>query len=47
LGAYYQAHIRMSAAEAFDAQRVVLAGPPNEAPYAAPYHWAAFTFTGA
>ena len=49
LGAYYEAHIRqMSAAEAFAAQgEVVGGGPPDEAPYAAPTHWAAFTFNGA
>jgi CHAT domain-containing protein len=49
LGAYYEAHIRqMSAAEAFAAQgQMVGGGPPDEAPYAAPTHWAAFTFNGA
>ncbi len=46
LGDYYKTFIRMSAEEAFDAF-IEISGAPDDKPYANPFYWAAFTFTGA
>ena len=47
LGDYYQSYLRMSSEEAADAFKEVYRGDKDEKPYAHPYYWAAFTYTGA
>jgi CHAT domain-containing protein/tetratricopeptide (TPR) repeat protein len=47
LGSYYQSFYRMSADQAkAEFAKILLAGAPNDKPYASPYYWAAFTFNG-
>jgi len=48
LGDYFKSHIRIGASEAATAfMETSLAGDPEERPYANPFYWAAFLFTGA
>jgi CHAT domain-containing protein len=48
LAAYYERRIRDGDYEAGDAHRdIVGQGEPEEKPFASPYYWAAFTYTGA
>jgi CHAT domain-containing protein len=46
IGEYYQAFIRMSAANATDAYLEVMSGASTDKPYNNPFYWAAFTYTG-
>jgi CHAT domain-containing protein/tetratricopeptide (TPR) repeat protein len=48
LGEYYESFIRMSASEALKAYGIIMTeGRPDDKPYANPFYWGAFTFTGA
>ena len=48
IGKYYQSHLRMTNEQANEGYtEITTRGAPNEKPYAHPFYWAAFTFTGA
>ena len=47
LGEYYQSNLRMSVEEAIEAfADITEGGTPDDKPYAHPFYWAPFTFTG-
>lgn len=47
LGDYYQSFLGKSPAALEAFTEIMTGGPPDEKPYANPFYWAAFTFTGA